>query len=259
MSLTAQQIEQAAAPLLSARLEHTQLSELPSGCTPDSYQDAYAIQDAVCHALWLNRGLRINAWKAGAANASVTPFVAPIPPDRVFDNHSTLAAADFHEIGAEAELAYRLGRDLPARDAPYSEAEVRSAIDGIQVTIEIIDSRMRHWREQTAFWQLADSQMNGALIVGDLYADWQNIDHSQQQALLLVDGSEHVSATASNTVGDPFNIMTAAINATVQRFGGLRAGDLFSAGSWTGTCFVEPGCEIIARFPGIGDARVSIS
>lgn len=259
MSLTAQQIEQAAAPLIRARLENTQLSELPAGCSPGSYQDAYAIQDAVCHALWLNRGLRINAWKAGAANASVTPFVAPIPPDRVFDNHSTLAGSDFHEIGAEAELAYRLGQDLPARATPYSEAEVRSAIDGIQVTIEIIDSRMQHWREQTAFWQLADSQMNGALIVGDLYADWMHIDHSQQQVLLLVDGIERVSAIASNTVGDPFNIMTAAVNATVSRLDGLKAGDLFSAGSWTGTCFVEPGCEIIARFPGIGDARVCIN
>ncbi len=259
MPLNTQQIDQAAAPLIRARLERTQLSEPPADCTPDSYQDAYAIQDAVCHALWLNRGLRINAWKAGAANASVTPFVAPIPPCVVFDNHSTLAGADFHEIGAEAELAYRLGKDLPPRAQPYSDAEVRDAIDGLHVTIEIIDSRMKTWRKQTPCWQLADSQMNGALIVGDACPSWQDIDHSQQQALLLVNGEEKVSCTASNTVGDPFNIMTAAINTTVHRFGGLKAGDLFSAGSWTGTFFVEPGCEIIARFPGIGDARVHIS
>jgi 2-keto-4-pentenoate hydratase len=259
MSINTQQIDQAATALIRARREHTQLTELPTGCSPESYQDAYAIQDAVYQSLWLDRGQRIYAWKTGVANKDMMPFVAPIPPNRVFNQDDTLVAANFHEIGAEAELAYRLGRDLPAREQPYSEAEVREAIDCVQVTIEIIDSRMRHWREQTAFWQLADSQMTGALIAGDTCTAWQNIDHSRQQALLLVNGKVMVSRTYSNTVGDPFNIMTAAINATMQRFDGLKAGDLFSAGSWTGTCFVEPGCEIIARFPGVGDARARIS
>ncbi len=258
MSLTTPQIEQAAAQFIRARREHTQLSELPTDCTPVSYEDAYAIQDAVCQALWLNNGQRINAWKTGAADASVTPFVAPIPPDAVFKNHSTLTGADFHEIGAEAELAYRLGKDLPPRTQPYTDAEVRAAIECLHVTIEIIDSRMQPWREQTPCWQLSDNQMNGALIVGDAYLPWQDIDPGRQQAILLVNGEEKISCRASNTVGDPFNIMTAAVNATVNRFGGLRAGDLFTAGSWTGTFFVEQGCEITARFPGIGDARVYI-
>ncbi len=258
MTLTQQQIDRAVDQLIGARLERNQLQQLPEGCHPTDYADAYAIQDGVCRALGLKDEARIGAWKTGAANASVTPFVAPINPSLVFANGSQLPGSDFHEIGAEAELAYRLGRDLPPRSTPYSEQEVREAIECIEVTIEIIDSRMRHWRDQTPYWQLADNQMNGALIVGDRYLDWQSIDHSQQQVLLLVNDEVAVSATASNTVGDPFNIMTSAVNQTVQRVGGLKAGDLFTAGSWTGTHFVEPGCEIVARFPGIGEARVVI-
>lgn len=256
MTLTQQQIDRAVDQLIRARLQRSQLQQLPEGCDPSDYADAYAIQDGVCRVLGLRDDARIAAWKTGAANASVTPFVAPIAPSLVFANASRLPGGDFHEIGAEAELAYRLGRDLPSRQTPYSEREVREAIACIEVTIEIIDSRMRHWRDQTACWQLADNQMNGALIVGDRCLDWQAIDHSRQQALLLVDGEVAVSATASNSVGDPFTIMTSAVNQTVHRAGGLRAGDIFTAGSWTGTHFVRPGCEIVARFPGIGEARV---
>jgi 2-keto-4-pentenoate hydratase len=169
-----------------------------------------------------------------------------------------LPANQFHEIGAEAELAYRLGRDLPARAEPYSEEDVFDAITSIAVTIEIIDSRMRRWRDLTPYWQLADNQVNGALIVGDCCQHWQAINHSKQQAQLLVNGKQVVSAVASSSVGDPFNTMTAAVNSTVNRFGGLKAGDLYTAGSWTGTHFVPPGSIVLARFPGIGEAVVTI-
>ena len=49
----------------------------------------------------------------------------------------------------------------------------------------------------------------------------------------------------------------ATARAFLERYGGLRAGDVITTGAWTGMHFVDPGAEIVARFPGIGEARVS--
>ena len=120
MTLTQQQIDKAVNLLIGARLERSQLQQLPEACDPTDYAGAYAIQDGVCRALGLRDETRIGAWKTGAANASVSPFVAPIAPSLVFANGSHLPGGDFHEIGAEAELAYRLSRDMPPRSTPCS-------------------------------------------------------------------------------------------------------------------------------------------
>jgi 2-keto-4-pentenoate hydratase len=43
------------------------------------------------------------------------------------------------------------------------------------------------------------------------------------------------------------------------RVGGVRAGDIVTTGSWGGLHFAAPGDEVVARFPGIGEAAVRIS
>jgi 2-keto-4-pentenoate hydratase len=58
-----------------------------------------------------------------------------------------------------------------------------------------------------------------------------------------------------NTVIDPFKVVPSAVNQVINRTGGVKAGDLFTAGSCLGTLVVSPGSDVIARFPGIGEAR----
>ena len=44
-----------------------------------------------------------------------------------------------------------------------------------------------------------------------------------------------------------------------QRAGGVHAGDIVTTGSWGGIHFAAPGDEVLARFPGIGQASLRIS
>src|SRR5688572_18628886 len=74
---------------------------------------AYAVQDAVAGTLWLSTGDRIRGWKVGSSDPKITPIAAPMPASKVLESVAELSAANFHWIGIEAELAYRLGADLP--------------------------------------------------------------------------------------------------------------------------------------------------
>jgi 2-keto-4-pentenoate hydratase len=114
------QAEEAAGLLCIARRNREPLVELPPGCRPQSDADAYQIQDAVIRRL----GETIGGWKVGAASATIAAFCAPIFARMIRPSPASYSGAELRLIAIEAEIAFRLGRDLPARAAPYERAEV---------------------------------------------------------------------------------------------------------------------------------------
>ncbi|MEH6579895.1 MAG: hypothetical protein V7731_22800 [Amphritea sp.] len=70
MPLTQTQLEGAAELLCTAHDNHQQLPMAAlANCTPQTIEDAYAIQDAVAQKRWISQGGRTTAWKTGAASA----------------------------------------------------------------------------------------------------------------------------------------------------------------------------------------------
>lgn len=252
--LTPTQIATAADLLISAHRQNRRITELPTDITPTDFSDAYAIQARVWTALGQGEAQRIAHWKCGCQTAEADRFVAPIYSDRVFPHGAVVPAGLLHEIAAESEIAYRIGTDLDDRGTPYTDAEIKAAIDAVVVTVEICDSRIEGWRGVPFYWQCADNQNSGAMVVGEAVNDWHGIDMENQEAQLWVDGELKVSRVGGNTVGDPIKVMTSSVNQVIRRTGGVKAGDLFTAGSWVGTVVVAPGAEVIARFPGVGEA-----
>ena len=258
MSLTQTQLEDAAKLLCSAHDNHQQLPMAAlANCTPQTIEDAYAIQDAVAQKRWISQGGRTTAWKTGAASAAATPYIAPIPPQQVYTGPASLPAKDHHMIGVEAELAYRFAEDLPPRDKPYSPEEVMAAIEGVYVAIEVVDTRLAEWQKAGDWWRLADNQITAGLVIGSGRTDWQDLDPLQQNVELLFDGVTEVSRKGTHPIGDPRPLLPWVANHCTGRSGGLKAGDVIITGSWTGLIFIKPGLEVTARFPGVGEAVVS--
>jgi 2-keto-4-pentenoate hydratase len=84
-------------------------------------------------------------------------------------------------IGVEAEVAFRLAKDLPPRSRPYSERSVAAAIGEVVVAIELCDTRLANWKDTSGLWKLADFQNNSALVVGSGTKDWLKIDFLKQE------------------------------------------------------------------------------
>ncbi|TAN54991.1 MAG: 2-keto-4-pentenoate hydratase [Betaproteobacteria bacterium] len=236
------------AVLLSAA--HRARAQIQSaGELPDAAQ-AYATQDLVWQQI--RPGARVRAWKVGGANDRVEPAASPIL--RLEQSPAQLAGADFHLIGLEAEIAFRLTEDLPSA----AQADIAAAIGEAVVAIEICDTRLSDWKTASELWKLADFQNNAALVTGSGTARWQTIDWRAQRAQLTVNGATCIDVTGAHPFGNPFRLMPWIAAHCARRTGGLRAGDIVTTGSWGGVYYVEPGCQVHARFPGIGEASVLI-
>ncbi len=216
---------------------------------------AYRIQDDVFAALW--PGVRPAAWKAGGPSDKVEPTAAPIPPENLLASPATVRGATLRMIGVEAEVAFRFAKDLPPRSRPYSERSVAAAVGEAIVAIEICDTRLAKWKEAPGLWKLADFQTNSALVAGSGTGDWRAIDFAKQRVEFRI-GERVATATGGHPFGSPFRLLPWLVNHAARRGVGLHAGDVVTTGAWTGLEIAKAGDEVVATFPGLGEAALQV-
>jgi 2-keto-4-pentenoate hydratase len=247
-------LDAAAEALLTARRTGKWLTSLPEGARPETDAEAYAIQDMVAERLG-----PIGGWKVGAATPSSEPFRGPIQADTIFVETRQVPARLLHVIGAEAELAYELGRDLPVREQPYSQQEVLDAIASIRPAIEILDTRFTALGVADPLSHRADHQNSGALALGPACADWRGIASLEQPVRLKLDGLLRHEGVGGNSAGDNVRLLVWMANIGARSQGGLRAGQFITTGSCSGTDWVQPGARVAVEFPGIGSLGIEIA
>jgi 2-keto-4-pentenoate hydratase len=164
----------------------------------------------------------------------------------------------FNLVGAEAEIAYRLGRDLPLRSEPYSLEEVKASIESVRPTMEISDTRFMAWASQDRPSHLADQLNHGALIVGADSARLTDVDASQQRAIMKVNGEIRADRVGGNPAGDPLRLLVWLANSGSRGAGGLRAGEVVTTGSLIGVIFVTAPVVLVAELPGLGAVHATI-
>ena len=207
---------------------------------PADLAQVYRIQGLVLEAL--SGSARCSAWKAIPPRPGAEPTASPVPPACVLASPASLAAGR-GLLGVEAEIAFRLGADLSADEA--------------MVLIELAETRLASWEEAPALWKLADFQSNGALIVGSGTRAWREIDFAAQAVELWINGKLERRATGAHPSGDPSRLLPWLARHAAGR-GGLQPGDVITTGSWVGIVKVHPGDDVVAGFPGIGEARLRL-
>ena len=221
-----------------------------------SEADAYRVQDAVFAELW--PGARAVAWKVGGPSDKVEPTAAPIPPENLLHSPANVAGKKMRMIGVEAEVAFRLVKDLPPRTRQYSERWIAAAVGEVLVAIELCDTRLANWKDSSGLWKLADFQNNRALVAGSGTKNWQKIDFLQQEVEFRI-GARTVKAKGAHSFGNPLRLLPWLAAHCAKRGLGLHAGDVITTGAWTGLEIAKAGDEVTARFPGIGEATVRIN
>lgn len=219
-----------------------------------SVADAYVVQERVVRELG-----PVGAWKVGAASPSAEPMRAPILTGDIHASPVSLPASRFHVLGIEAEIAYRLRADLPARARPYTADDLAAAIEGMLPAIELVDARLADHAAAPPLWKLADNQINGGLVAGAPVHDWQRLDPRTQPVRLEVDGAVVAEGQGGNTAGDPFRLLVWLANSCGSHCGGLRRGQIVTTGSLTGLRFVAPGARVRASFEGLGEVAVTFT
>lgn len=245
----------ARATKLLADAHRTRKPAQVGGVTLQKEEEAYRVQDAVFADLW--PGARPFAWKVGGPSDKVEPTAAPIPIGHVLRSPASVAGASMQMIGVEAEVAFRLAKDLPPRSRPYSERSVAAAVGEVLVVIELCDTRLANWKETPGVWKLADFQNSSAVVVGTGTKDWPKVNFLKQEVEFRI-GARVARAKGAHPYGNPVRLLPWLVRHAARRGLGLHAGDVITTGAWTGLEIARPGDEVKAKFPGIGEAIVRI-
>ena len=260
--MSQERFEQAADLLLSARNDHRLLGDLPEDCRPRSETEGYATQDLLARRL----GEATVGWKVACTSPEAQrrletnePFSGPMLRPGVHDSPATIASASFFMRMVEGEFAFRLGQDLPARDAPYELDEIRAAIATLHPAIEVADSRYRDWLVMDKPSLIADLAVSGALIVGPAIEDWQPRDLSRMAVRMTVNGETVGEGSGADALGDPVRSVRWLANHPVARGDGLRAGQIVTTGTCTGNFMAPDGSVASADFGDLGEVRITFS
>lgn len=227
-----------------------------AGAAPAQWHDllpadtagAYAVQDAVAARLG-----PIGGWKVGAKGPTLVPACAPLPASGLLQDGAVLAGPPWLLRGLEVEVAFRLARDLAPADDRMGTTDLAAAIDCVLPVVEVVETRLAHWRGSDPLAQLADLQSHGALVLGAPCAlPAAQVDLRRVQAYLALDGQPVASARGANPAGDVWRLLAWLAFHCVQRGQPLRAGQIVTTGSCSGMLFAPEGARVQAQLEGIG-------
>ncbi len=232
---------------------------LPQPCRPKTREEGYAIQAAMLALC----GRAPYGWKiaatsaAGQAHIGVDgPLAGRLLSGQIDEDGATVSLGATQMRVAEVEFAFRIGRDLAPRAAPYAVDEVLAAVDTLHPAIEIPDSRYEDFVHAGAPQLIADNACAHRFVLGPATdADWRALDLREHLVDCEASGRERLQGKGENVLGDP-RIALAWIANELSRVGQvLAAGQVVTTGTCLAPVTVGPGDRLGADFGPIG--RVS--
>jgi 2-keto-4-pentenoate hydratase len=245
--------------LATARRSNTTLDAARWADTLQNATQAYEVQDAVALALDWFQGKTVPAhWKSGGGSRNVTLTHAPLPPHGVRTSPADFSDLVFHAPGIEAEIALRLGQDVtPAMAVKLDHQGAASLIDAMAVSVEIVDSRWQDLAATSPLLRLADSQVHGALVLGE-WQPYAAVDWASQRCETKVGNSEIVVREGTHPLADPAWLLPIWLRHITRHGQTAPAGTVVTTGSWVGIVPCRKGDQVTAEFAGIGSVRLIV-
>ncbi len=237
----------------------TKLAALDPSQRPQSRGEGYAIQAELAH----TSSHPLFGWKiaatseAGQRHINVAgPMAGRILAETVIADGGMASMVGNEMRVAEPEFAFRMGADLPSRDAPYTVDEVLDAADTLHPAIEIPDSRFAEFVNAGEAQLIADNACAHLFVLGaPTTADWRRLDLIEEKPRITLRGQQYIGH-GRNVLGDPRLALTWLANELRGLGLTLRAGEVVT----TGTCHpplpIQAGDRFAADFGAIGTVAV---
>ena len=240
----------------------TKLSALPEAQRPRDRKSGYAVQAA----MQPYTSGQIFGWKIAATSESgqkhinvAGPLAGRIYAERVIPDGGTAPMTGNAMRVGEPEFAFRMGRDLPPRAAPYTIDEVLAAVATLHPAIEIPDSRFADFASAGEAQLIADNACAHLFVLGAATtADWRALDLVEQRPQITLRGERYVGH-GRNVLGDPRAALAWLANELRGLGLPLRAGEVVT----TGTCHpplpIQAGDHFTADFGMLGTVSVGFA
>ena len=239
------------------------IASLPDSCRPNTMDEGYAAQRALAAA----SGVAVVGWKIAATSTSGQrhinvggPIAGRLLSNRVHRSPCRVRFGANRMAVAEAEFAFVMGADLPAREAPWSVDEVLAAVDTLHPAIEIPDSRFEDFTRAGSAQLAADNACAHEFVLGPATeADWRAIDLAAQPVSLTIDGRTATNGTGADALGDPRAALAWIANNHAAQGTTLGAGDIVTTGVCGKPSAIGPGSHVVANLGTIGSAEVTLT
>lgn len=240
------------------------LDQLPQDCRPGDRAQGYAAQACLPEAsMRAVLGWKIAATStAGQKHINVSgPLAGRILSGQVLAPGALVPAQGNRMRVAEPEMAFVLGRDLPARDQAYTTAEVMGAVDSLNPSLEIPNSRFAEFTAAGEAQLLADNACAHQFILGPAAPEvWRSLDLSRHAVSAQVTHQEGRSwsrdGSGAAVLGDPRTALTWLVNELSSLGIGLLAGQFVTTGTCMPPVELTEGDHVEADFGALG--RISL-
>ena len=252
--MAVEQGEAAAQFLAAARRTGKPGGRLPEDIRPRDLESALAIQRRVVALL----GQAIGGWKCAVPNDVRALNLAPIFASTIVRRSPCAIAASGPIARIEPEVAFVMDRDLPKRNTPYTEAEIRAAVGEPRLVLELLGTRYADpaaagWPEMMADFVQNQGLFVGPLVPGGLHAALESFPvtiRTPAGALSTHDGR--------HGDGHPLRPLYWLANFLAGRDEGLRAGQVVTTGSYAGAIDVPIGTPLTVTFGDLGQIEIEL-
>ena len=231
----------------------------------DDLPAAYAVQQGLVH-MRLATGVTVVGRKIGATSEAVQRQLGVDQPDFGYllsdmdVSHGTgvtpISMRTLVQPRVEAEVAFRLGRDIDVPEDQITIDLVREAVDVALPALEIVDSRIEGWDIEFTD-TVADNASSGLYVIGDAGLPLTEIEPRDVRMSLTINDEVRSSGTGAACLGDPLEALRwLAVQAA--RFGDpLRAGHLILSGALGPFVPFAAGDRVTASISGFAPLTVS--
>ena len=242
MTLTAEQVSDAATRIDTAERTGIQIGHLSLQYSAMNIEDAYAVQRAWV-AMKLATGRALRGHKVGLTSRAMQqssqinePDFGDLMDDMFYESGAQLPMTRFIVPRIEVELAFILGR--PLRGPGITLFEVLAATDRVVPALEIIDARIQQVDPATrkprrVMDTISDNAASAAIVLGGRPVRPLDVDLRWVSALLYCNGMIEESGVAAAVLNHPANGVVWLANKLAQYDVGLNAGETILAGSFT--------------------------
>lgn len=186
-----------------------------------------------------------------------TPDFGVLFADTAYGDSEEIPFDQLMQPRIEAEVAFVLGSDLPAR--PVIATDVVRAVDFVVPAIEVCDSRIADW-DISIFDTVADNASSGVFVTGSAPRSLRDIDDLRSMKMRLTTGETTISSgQGSACLGHPVNAVVWLANQVAELGDPLKAGEVILSGSLGPLVRAEPGVVYEAVIEGLGSVRAAFS
>jgi len=252
----------AAAELLDrSRRAGEVIDALPDDLRPRTRAEGYQIQQQL-------EGFSsepVFGWKIAATSAAGQahigidgPIAGRVFAETVYQDGEAIPFGANRMAVAEAEFAFKIGRDLEPRELPYEMVEVLEAVSDLHLAIETPDSRFEDFVTVGGPQLIADNACAYNFVLGPKVPEvWRELDLAVLETIVRVTGLSDAPGKGANVLGDPRIALVWLVNELSSLGITLKAEQIVTTGTTTVPVPIKSGDAVVGDFGILGQVSCS--